>query len=75
MSLGPFVLEIALSDGKASIDAFGMIIIQQGRPHGIIAVPGEAHLTPRDFAALQSLYNEFLRRGYTPAPPGTIRPM
>lgn len=75
--LGPFVVQRTLSNGRGrvQIDAYGMLLVQQGRPFGVIAVPGEAHLLPEDVNMILEMYQEFFALGYRVAPKGTIRPL
>lgn len=49
--------------GRISILAGGDIFIQAGRPHGSMANPGEAFLSPSDFQLINEMYKEFFARG------------
>ena len=60
--------------GRISIQAGGDIFIEQGRPHGVMANPGEAFLAPSDFALINEMYQEYFARGHRIDDPGTARP-
>jgi hypothetical protein len=74
--LGPFVVvrQLPHGRGRLCLDAHGMMCVQQGRPHSVIAVPGEVHLYPDDFKIIREMYKEWKRLGYKEPPPGTIIP-
>lgn len=76
MLISPVVTrDLSNGRGRIYIDISGSLWIQQGRPFGVMAVPGEAELQYEDFATINAMYAEFFARGYRIDPPGTIRPL
>lgn len=56
--------------GRVHINWTGMIWIQEGRPWGVMAQPGEAFLEWEDLAMIQDMVAEFVRMGGRRPPPG-----
>jgi hypothetical protein len=48
-------------------------MIQQGRPFGVMAQPGESMLSFEDMKAIDDMIGMAMKRGWKPDPPGTIR--
>lgn len=63
----------SLHHGRAHINWDGTIWIQQGRPFGVMANPGEAMLSIEDLHAIQAAIVELRATGWEPLPPGTVR--
>ena len=53
-----------LSSGRASINFDGTIVIQQGRPFGVMANPGEVMLSVDDLDVIKGLLKEFIDDGH-----------
>lgn len=61
-----------LHHGRAHINWDGTIWIQQGRPFGSMANPGEAMLSQEDLKAIQVAMVELRATGWKPVKPGTV---
>jgi hypothetical protein len=66
-----------LSNGRGRVHICwdGMVWIQQGRPHGVMANAGEAFLQPEDLSLILVMLDEFKQQGGKVLKPGDIRPL
>lgn len=60
--------------GVAGINFDGTIVIEQGRPHGVMANPGECFLSVEDLDFLKKMLKDFETSGGKILPPDAIRP-
>ncbi len=67
-------IQLPSNRGRAHFCEDGTIWLQQGRPFGVMAVPGESFLTLEDLKAIDKLVKDARASGWKPDPPGTIRP-
>jgi hypothetical protein len=61
--------------GRVHITTNGEVWIQEGRPFGVMAVPGESFLTIDDLNMIADMYDEFYSKGYRIPSPGTVFPL
>lgn len=59
--------------GKVHINWDGTIIIQQGRPHGVMANPGECFLDVDDLQMMLDMLDEFKNTGNEILPKNVVR--
>jgi hypothetical protein len=70
-----FTIALPSRMGRAHFLRGGTIMIQQGRPFGVMAQPGEAMLSLEDMQAIDKMVGDAVATGWKPDPPGTIRPL
>jgi hypothetical protein len=68
-----YTIQLPSNRGRAHLLAGGTIMIQQGRPFGVMAQPGESMLSFEDMKAIDDMIGMAMKRGWKPDPPGTIR--
>jgi len=60
--------------GRVGINFDGTVIIQQGRPHGVMANPGEVFLNQDDLDLIKDMLDDFVSEGGEILDPDVIRP-
>ena len=61
--------------GLIHITWHGTIWIQQGRPHGVMANPGEVMLNLEDLDSIRTALDELRATGWEPVPEGSVIPL
>lgn len=71
------VITRRLSNGRGLVHVTwtGMVWLQQGRPHGVMARPGEAFLELEDLRLIAEMLREFEAKGGRRPLPGTAVPL
>lgn len=61
--------------GRVHINWDGMVWIQQGRPFGVMANPGEVFLNVEDLEMIDDMLEDFVATGHKILAPDVIRPL